>query len=269
MRKFLSGFVPILMLFGTIGCEKENSETIDSPFTSEMLNRNSSSIPYSSIRNDDGILAFHDMESVVQTLDALESQYLNMETNYINSFPELSGEELTEMEIEFGYNENKPFEEFESYFSFSSLRKLILSRSLAFDKSNVENDPDDNFVREINIRTILNERYELKIGNSYYKFFSGGYIQIVDGDRSKLEDLERDITLALGMSNVIIEGELGDDRAAGCNSMQFDTYNAYNSSVTRRIKCQISHQTWPWNRYVLAETTNYKKKNSGWDKIRT
>ncbi|MBI3135584.1 MAG: hypothetical protein HYZ14_12980 [Bacteroidetes bacterium] len=269
-----------IALIGLLVCSCEKDTTLQSTTekgqTAEVNNQfktSSLDVPYASIRLENGILSFEDMESVRITLEALESQYLSHQEDFLTANIGLTGEQLTELENTVGFREYLPYETFESTLGFSSLRSSIQTLETAWLENNEvlnsEDDPDNHFVIEKPIRTILNTFCEMKIANQYYRFFNGGYVIILDGDILKLELLRRDLNEALTMQNVLIEGELNNDRVAGCNSMQFDSYDAYNSSLTRRIKAQISHQTWPWNRYVLANTTNYKKKNSGWDKIRT
>jgi hypothetical protein len=246
-----------------VSCNKEQ--------TGEENTFQKSSINYGSIHVESGILCFENVQEIKNTLEFLESEYLARENNFIQSNEDLSEDELMAREAEIGYNEYEVFEEFENTLGFSSLRKKLHDEEVAWlqdaDELYIENDPDNHFVLENEVRTILNEYCELKINDQFYKFFHGGHIIITDGDITKLELLRENIENALDMDNVIIEGDLSQARVDACNSMQF--LSGFKVVGSRRIKWAISHQTWPWDRYVLSKTINYKKTGNNWNRFRT
>jgi hypothetical protein len=254
-----------LLVSGAIlaSCTKEQNGD-ETPFQKSTFN-------YGTIHEENGILCFQSEDEIRSTLQYLETEYLAREDNFINTYKDLNGDELMAMEKEIGYNEYEVFEEFENTLGFNSLRKKLHDEEVAWlkdaDELYIENDPDNHFVVENQVRTILNEYCELKIDDLYYKFFHGGHIIITDGDLTKLYLLRENIENALDMENVIIEGDLSQARVDACNSMQFSS--GFKVAGTRRIKWVVSHQSWPWDRYVLAKTINYKKTGNSWDRFRT
>lgn len=216
------------------------------------------------------MLHFQDMDHVRNTLDNLYNSYLAHEDEFLLSNPGKTGEELMEIEETTNFNDHLIYEEFESSLNFNSLRRKIQSDFLVYQNSGLDNglDPEDHFIIELAVQTILNEFEEVKIGSSIYKFYENGYVRIVDGSYSTLLAIRADKKNITNHNNIEIEGEVDFfvNKSSGCNG-----HRAKSDKYTtggKRIKWRVAIQTLPWARYAIAESTNYIKKNNKWKKFR-
>lgn len=207
-------------------------------------------------------------------MSKLERQTHELDSAFIKTYEYLDEEALNDKEEELGFNEQKPLFDFADYFGFQSLhKKIAVEEEVWLDNEELDlaNDPDDHFIIEDELRALLNTDAEVQIGTSVYKFVENGYFEITNGDISTLSLLERTFENYESLpENVIFEGNLVPlTNSSDCDSGRRKGDYKFNSNKDRRIKWKVSHVTYPWNRFVIAKTKNYKKKRRRWKKYRT
>lgn len=259
--KIRSTILALLCAILTACSENTSGETAISP-KNEMV--------YQGVNVMNGVICFENIDKYNYALNFLENEYENRENAFLDQYGHLTEEDLMLAEEQSGYNEYAVFEVFEKMFSFISLRKILYDQEVAWLSSLVnepiaEEDPDNHFILEPSLRTILNQYCELKIGNKFYKYFEGGYIIVHDGDFSKLLALRDDINLALNMTNIEIVGtspdELNSRSSPACSSSE--RYHYYESKGNYRIKCVVAITNRINGRFAIAKTINYKKNTNG------
>ncbi len=260
MKKVIYG----VLIFSTISlvflaCKKESGKNFTETIHSNTKSSNSQ------IENVQGLLKFNDIDHVSKTIAKLEDSFNKQEEKFLKKYKGSTGEEFIQIEENIGYQDHLPFIEFENNLNFSSLRKSIeekLKNYLLVNDDGLDN-PDSHFIIEKEVRAILNENSEMIIGSDIYKFYPEGYIIIANQDFSKLFNIRNDKSLIFKLSGIKIEGSF---EKAACNGHQAQTGNY--TTGTRRIHWRVAIQTFPWDRYVIAKSVNYVKKNGNWKKIR-
>jgi hypothetical protein len=270
MKKLvLGGFFLTIAVATLVGCKKENVDPTTAVSTNEFSNKNLTQLT-GNISVENGMLKFVDMDHVRNTLDALETAFREHEDNFLAAHPQKSGEELMVIEETSGFNEYQTYENFESTLNFSSLRAKIQSEYTEYMNMEIQpnEDPEDHYIFEASVQAIVNEFGELKVGNAIYKLYENGHIVITNGDYNTLLAIRDNYNLAYELDNVQIEGDINyfENKSAGCEGHKVRT-DKYETG-SRRIKWRIAIRTWPWNRYVIAESTNYLKQNGKWKKFR-
>lgn len=263
MRTLIIGTL-VILIASTISCNKSNP-FVDKKGPLQIAGKSDDTvIPYSAISLTNGLLEFDDMDAFVQTLTALENRVDNWTEDFMEAYTNLEDEELNDFIDSIGFKEEQPLINFEANFSgFASLRHEIFELEdywLENDGENIEDDPDNHFIMEDELRSVLNVHSEVKIGGSIYKFTGAGYVEVTDGSFSTLLELREDINYSA--ENIFRDMGCNDTCATGKTKADF----AYNIERTRRIKWRVSHRTYPWpiGRYVKAQTKNYRKVGSRW-----
>lgn len=219
-------------------CESEIQE-IASPQINTLESRNPNTDCeefLEGIRVEDGMLHFRSAEQMKLVYECLEKQQAAHLKEAYAPYEELSDEAFDEMEEagEIQIDDYLVLRTFERKLGFQSLR-LILEKAelewLQSEELDIENDPDDHFVIDEVFRTLLSVDASVMIAGELYQFN---------------EEEENTIEERMQQSD--------------CRSMKGKSYNKYNSSYNRRIKCSVAHVTYPWGRYALARTKNYFKK---------
>ncbi len=234
-------------------CEKENELVKQNelePQTTESLSSfNQSSNLVSSrlagVTNQDGILRFEDwihFEDVVERLKAAQE-------NHLYSFEEiyqgLTNEELDAKEEEIGFIYYQPLINFEDELNFSSLRAKVELEILDWlDNSNLDMSasPNRRHSHSVEVRTLLNEEYEVKIGNEVISLFP-------------LDNYDKENT----------PSKMMDDCFRWKKRFFDDQYNSGNN----KYEAFLEHDSWPFVLKAHAEITNFKRKSNGkWKRAR-
>jgi len=237
---------------------------------------------FTGARSSTQLLVFEDMEHFKATLAELERQVEELDSAFLEYYPDLDGDSLITIEEEIGFNEEDPLYNFGEKLHFHTLHADIATAEeewLDNEELDEENDPDDYFVFDESVRTLLNADNEVQIGNSIYKLVEEGYFEIVDGDVNSLRVLDPASTSSMRINastlpeNIVFHGESNEGNAKvnlfdDCKGMKRDVYWGYGNR--RKIKCVVSHWNNPWgSRRVAAKTKNYRKKKRRWKKYRT
>lgn len=269
-----------LLIIGIVACEKgqlPNSEN-SGEFQYDVISKIDYSVietkpkGFKSTNGSDQILTFKNMDAFKATLEELERQTEELDNAFVQFYSDLDEEALNAKEEEIYFSEQQPLLVFENTTSFNSLRQqidLAEEQWLENEELDFDNDPDNHFVIEEEVRTLLNTDGEIQIGNSIYKLTKNGYFEIIDGDLKTLLSLDsKNVkTLTLPKNVIFVGDETPYIKSSDCKSMKSNW--DFKASDKKRIKWRVSHRTWPWGRYASAKTKNYKKKGRRWKKYRT
>lgn len=145
--------------------------------------------PTSKVSNYSGkMLSFDTQTDFENTLRDLEEE-MRLNGEYISNIigPGVTDENLIEQYfINNNLNEFKPLIDFENKYNHQSLRKNIWDletqwlsiQSDTFDN----NDPDNHYISDIYIRTVLNPNSEIMIEGKIYRFYGWGEVKIINQD---------------------------------------------------------------------------------------
>lgn len=254
----------ITLLIIALSCKKEIDQFPRS------ANLKTSQIPYSDIKLEDSLLSFANMATFVSSLTVLERETHKWDSAFVAQNSLLSGDALSDYEDSTNFDCEKPLTDFESNYSFNSLRQKIndyeeiwLNNETLIDST----DPDDYFINDNVLRTVLNEYNEVIIDGSIYKPMEDGTtIEITDCSMLTLSKIRQNLINIDTASNIIVH--FSDvNRSNTCRMISKSGY-VYNGS-NYRLKWVCSVISYPWAGYAKAKTKSYKKKRRRWKKYRT
>ncbi len=247
------------------GCKKEEINDIQKNKHVKTLYRDICD----GVTEEYGILCVQSHEQLlllINELDSLQDIYSdNVASEYLVNFTDEQCVQFCDTTtLDFYY----PFTEFEGRFNYVSLRSFLLCEEedwlATTSGENINNDPDNHYIDDDALRTILNRYAEVKIGDVYYRFLENGHFETTDINTLILT---RNGLYTNEMNGYVITDTL---YRLECNSGKSRSNYITNSSETRRIKWVVSHRTpFPSGRYVQAKTVNYYKKNGHWKKYAT
>ncbi|WP_435578123.1 hypothetical protein [Gilvibacter sp.] len=236
------------------------------------------------------MLDFPDVETFLNTLEELEDQLEAYDDAFLDEWGHLDDESLDEKEDELKYDPAQPLIDFENQFSeFSSLRKKISAEEeiwLNNEELDEKSDPDNHYIFDDEVRTVVNKFGNVKIGKDLYHFTRFGYVTVSTMDVGLLEaiavsnvdefvDIEG-VTVYGGYTGGSSSGNYNDnsgtsgsDGGAECR-LGFDRSRYYYPSSNRRIKGKqkLSHPSGIWGSRIKSKTVHYKKKRGKWRRRR-
>ncbi|NRD21946.1 hypothetical protein HNV10_01750 [Winogradskyella litoriviva] len=230
-----------------------------------------------------GMLEFPDQATFLSTIDNLETQAEAYDDAFVAKWDHLNDDDLEAKEIAIGHDVHQPYIDFENQFpGFISLRKDIRDTQADLIKNqtlNDSNEPDNHYVFDDGVRTVLNENAQVKIGASLFQMTRFGYVEITDGNYSTLATVANTDASQLNLQNVIIEGGYyGSSSANNPNTSSttcrtdYDEKNYATVSNNRRIKAtqKLKGYSSLWGTKIKAKT-QYQKKRwwGGWTSKRT
>lgn len=184
-------------------------------------------------------LHFNNLRDFQATLACLENQVDAHNDAFETQNANLTDDEIDALEEKIGFDDWKPLVDFENRFRFASRRAYIESQIVnwlnnpTFDE---KTDPDEQDGLSEELRTLLNVKGEVLIGEEVYNFLNGGS----------------------GVQN-------RDD----CFRIKWKSnYFPYDGG-NKRFKVKASAYSYPWKKKIKSKVVNYKKKGSGWKRART
>lgn len=266
-------------------CEKEEND-LDVNASNPSANSKNASInqknynPTSTITVENGMLQFLSIDHFIETEYYLNNQLDIWDDAFLNLYGHLDDDSLASVEDSLNYNEDQPLVNLENSLNFNSLRKLIVTQEDAWlenDGEDINLDPDNHYITDDVIRTLLNEYAEVKIDSSIFIMLELATVQIVNGSLLSLDSVRNatDITSVISSNIKLIDEPIN----LGKTSLIGGTHKAdCGASLKRkadketigknRIKWVISVWTHPWDCGPIAKTKNYKKKKGKWKKRR-
>jgi hypothetical protein len=192
MKKFKFGFFLTMMLLTVLflnSCEKgENVDNISTEIGNELqiiydeyktsilesAKGQECELFFSQVRNLNGVLVFSDKQHFEDVLECLELSVDKYNDIFEAEYQDLTDEEIDIKEEEIGFNEDQPLIDFEKRFDFISLRKELddeINIWLDNEELDEANDPDDHFIIDEDLRTLLSPNSLVIIGNETIDFY--------------------------------------------------------------------------------------------------
>jgi hypothetical protein len=209
--------------------------------------------PLPPISVENGMLVFSSSTDVEQAMAYLEYKYEQYSDAFFSQYAGLSDDQLSDIEEATGFNDEQPYIDFENQYGISSLRAQITAaednwlETTAGD-STAGPDPDDSYMDEDELRTLVNSNGELKVGSAYYHFLSDDSYYIDGGT-------------AIQSSSATFVGTT-------CRATVKNVGFIYASNFTWRIKYKVKVHDGPFagSGKAKAITKSYKKKSGRWKK---
>lgn len=139
-----------------------------------------------SISTENGILVFNTSDDIDQAISYLEYKYDQYSDAFASQYSGLNADQLADIEETTGFNDDKPYIDFENMYGINSLRALLASQednwltTTAGDET-AGTDPDDLYMADYEIRTLVNSDGYIKVGTMYYVFLSDNSYYSYDG----------------------------------------------------------------------------------------
>ncbi len=261
--------VMALVLIGLVfaGCKKEELTT--------PINQEKSTTNISLITVKNSMLYFPNMETFMFTLEKLEKENEEFMNNFSTATKTLKSHEEIEKFIEnTNWNENKIFEEFETKYNFTSLRSVIAEEMVEFNKiydpKGIEN-PDDHFLRNPYLRTLLNSQCQVQIGKSIYKFLDNGATIVILNENYKIaEDINSSNFMEYKLNEEIFVDYDFAEKGANCrmyggfNWYEVKRINYNNYEIRFCLRCDVDNNEIARNIRGVAKTeywNGHKWKN--------
>lgn len=230
------------------------------------------------------ILKFESAEDFNAVLEQLEADYETYNTNYESQYPNLTAEQLDDMDVQNNFDQFKPFKDFENLFpGYYSKRSEVENIENAWLNSNFTgSDPDDtDLTFDDALNTIFNTNYSFKLGNIIYQLTStgmyiGGVLNEDIGTISSTFDLN---DLNLGDFNSVatysvksgpLLNEFSENLAPGCKTNKKDKIFPTFDNDTKRVKQKVSITSVGIHSSAGSKIVYYKRNSNGnWKNART
>lgn len=241
------------------------------------------------------ILKFNSLADVNTVINQLNADYDSYNDDYDSQYPNLTEDQLDDMDEQNGFDEFQKFKDFEAMFGgFCSKRAEIESvENTWLANSFTGTDPDDiDLTFDDAENTIFNNNYSFKVGNDVYQLTSTGIYK-----NGILQDNGGNTSILNSNNMILVQENLN---ARNHNSGPMFSMNNFNLSseiywghtnmnmpimtdcksnkkkketvVTnnnRRIDLKISiNSFWAFSS-VKAKAVSFKKKNGNWKRART
>ncbi len=172
MKKFVN-LVTVIIIFATVftSCEKQKFD-LSSPAQNGLLE------PSTNITVKNGMLYFSNIDEFQRVYYELEESDRSDMIDFNKKIENLVDKKIKIVNSN-ELKEHKSLDEFNSIYNFKSLRKKIEKEMDAFNQVFDPKDmeiPEDKYVQDIILQTLLNEDSELQIGDTIYKVLVKGDI---------------------------------------------------------------------------------------------
>lgn len=259
--------------------EEQNSEEITSRFANA-----------GEVGTHGDMLYFSDMETFLNVIESLEEQTEKYDDEFLEEWGHLKGDDLDDLEDEIGYDPDQVFIDFESQFSkFTSLREITRAKELEWldnEELDDENDPDDHYIFDDEVRTVVNGLGNVKIGDLLYHFTRYGHVTVKKNNVKLLNTIAKsNAEEFVNLDDVEIFGDYvggsssgnyanNSGNNSGNNAPQcrngFDRSRYYYPSSSRRLKGKqkLAGSSGIWGSRIKSKTVHYKKRNGKWKRRR-
>ena len=246
LRKLFLFLTAILTLGIFItGCKKQEVEMPKNELNNTVTSK---------ITVINGMLSFSNIESFQNTLTELEDNNNLFNNKFSEDIDRMNFVEIEKYIEVSKWNENEIFETFEDKYNYISLRSIIAKEIIEFnkiyDQSKVIN-PDNHFVSNQYLRTLLNEDCQVLIGTTIYRFLEQGIlVKVLD----KNFDLANKINITnyndfLKNERIVFEG-LEECKGSNCNSYGRFVWYSFsnrlsenNKEIKISVRCDVDNNT--------------------------
>ena len=271
-----------IVMFFVFGCQKQEL------LTNDQQKRNNISVfgenvnmDYSDIKVINGMLSFENLDSFRSFYNQLEKSNYQYQAIIIEQLKEMNEKEINEFYDTYSVDDFLVLRTVEKKFNFASLRKHIeileFDYNKVFDQSKLIN-PDDHYIDNHTLRTLLNENCEIIIGNSIFVFFSEEVIvEIFNKDYITLKLINTnnlDVFLKKGKIKIYGDYDDNEDCKGGCReniSTSWDVHTWWERSTKRKIegKIVVRNNAITFTHYIMAYTKTHYWTGSRWKNWRT
>ena len=175
------GTTLVLSMFFSIGCKKNQVEEIsNTPNSSPQasiqarMSQSSREALLNSVTQVNDRLVFNDYKHLTDVMQAIEEGNDERNADFFQPLSALSVEQVNDSMRTANFDAFGSCREFEDRFEhFKSLRRQIEEKSIAWSMSealDVENNPNAHPIRELGLRTILNDKLEVIINGKVENF---------------------------------------------------------------------------------------------------
>jgi hypothetical protein len=242
------------------------------------------------------ILKFNSAADVNTVLSQLETDNDSYNDDYDSQYPNLTEEQLDDMDDQNGFDEFKTYKDFEGLFNgFCSKRGEIEVTETAWLANNFGGtDPDDiDLTFDDAENTIFNNNYSFKIGNDVYQLTSTGiYKNSVLQDEGGNAGILKKSNEFMNYNEFSNSWEKYSGPMTAINYVESPTNKFQNDNMfslfmtdcksnkkrkelyeydnaKQRIKIKVSINSIVARNGVHGKVVHYKKKNSNWKRSRT
>ena len=239
---------------------------------------------------NNNILRFNSIQDVNTVLDQLDADYENHNDNYDNQYPNLTADQLDDMDAQTGFDEFKPFRDFENLFSgFSSKRAAIENTEITWLNNNFGGvDPDDiDLTFDDAQNTIFNGDNSFKVGNDLYQLTTTGlYLNGTLQVRGVLKDYGNSIAknneigkngifqnvgynISGPMTVVYDNYSISSPTYPGCNTNKKLKSPPYEPAGTgRRFELKVAINSIGVRSSIKGKIVHFKLKSGSWKRAR-
>lgn len=226
-----------------------------------------------SISTESGMLVFNSLADVDQTLAYLEYQYEVYSDAFADQYPGKTADEFADIDDAVGFNDDQPYLNFENRYGIYSLRAKIAANEEAWLAStsgdSVSQDPDEAYMDDYEVRSIVNSNGYVKVGTIYYVFqsddsyytYGGGPVPL-----AAIKSLKPGDPLPTGVQYHAKSSVTPLVAVGGCRSNVKSRDFQYNGDRSWRFKWKVKVTNGPFAGagHVKAVTKSYRKKNGRW-----
>jgi hypothetical protein len=217
------------------------------------------------------MLEFSSIAAYDSTITALENQINSHDDSFLAQYASLDEEAVNAKEVEVGFVYQQPLIDFEnSYKITNSMRQVFVAEEANWLNNEIldlATDPSNIYVFDIAEMSLLNEKGEVKIGNSLLKLTKGGFIEITDGDINILIRIDNGDMSALAEPNVVTNIDEAS-RSGDCAWWKGKDFGHEYVTGSKKVIKHVHFHAYPWEGVSEAEITSYKKSGSKWVKYR-
>jgi len=245
-------FFGVLLLLSFVACEKQFDQSYYEHSTASDDNK---------IEVEHGMLVFSDTSHFIQMYNQLEidnSIYLHNFYNIIKSYK--GDKAIEDFMTEKGLSEYHILEEFEAKFNYTSLRQKIADEMDEYNKIRDPGDlnsPEEAYISDEILQTLLNSNGEIKIGTSIYKIIGDNIvIKVLDNNYDIVNRITKYNYLDFkGTDNIIIYDN--SPCKTTCKANVSNSITKFSNSRDRKLYLKISAQNVLWTHKIKVRMTQY------------
>ena len=257
-------FSALALIAGLNACSKTDETLVEPPHP--QLDQRTLSLPTISVNN--GILVFSDSADVMQAILYLQQEWDYHNDTFNANYTSYTDDQLDSIANALGFEEDQPLIDFEDNLSFSSLRDSIETEMDGWLDNTVLNDatnPENFYIVDPFLRTLLNNRCEIIVDSSIWTFHEdGSATEVFDLNFDVLDSVRNETFDPENSPNGRLEPRDNHNGLSECcdNTSEADTM-AFNSTDTKRIDCYLELRSWPWTGSIVGKTIALRQKSNG------
>ena len=232
--------------------------------------------PLPPISTENGMLVFNSLNDINLAVDYLEYKYDQYSDAFVSQYPGYTDDQLADVEDVVGFNDEQPYLDFENQYGITSLRSVLTAQeenwlaTTSGDEFAGSPDPDDSYMDDVEVRTLVNQYGEIKVGSLYYVFLSdGSYYQYAAGggtSTTSLRNLQPGEPLPANVKHISPESAMVAAAIPVCRATVKNKGWVYNGDKTWRMKYKVKASDGPFGGPGKAKaiTKSARKKNGRW-----